>query len=128
MSARIGDGSGTDWKRHPELSPAFRQGRFLGSREVYSALAEIRRSAFGESKASENPGYRFRFERDVFRLLSSRHPRKSPLAQLLIGGDVGEFDLANELRLDPLDQGHHAVTRCFAVATTYASEFQHQAP
>ena len=42
MSARIGAGSETDWRRHPELSPAFRQGRFLGSREVHFALAEIR--------------------------------------------------------------------------------------
>jgi hypothetical protein len=41
-SVRIGAGSGTDWKRHPELSPAFRQGRFLDGREVHSALAEIR--------------------------------------------------------------------------------------
>ena len=30
-------------------------------------------------------------------------PEKSRLAQLLIGGDFGEFNLANELRLDPLD-------------------------
>jgi hypothetical protein len=36
-------------------------------------------------------------------LLIISPPEKSRLAQLLIGGDFGEFNLANELRLDPMD-------------------------